>query len=179
VRKSTLLMVLAVIGLAGTAFGFDGNRRGFVLGGSFGFAPETGYSIKDHGLDENGSGFGLALIIGGSINEQNLIVYEGNVTSWNSDLFHASVSQGFNGPAWYHYYGPTGRSAFSVLGLGMSVFGTEDENNDVGFGVLLGAGYEFSKHWQAGIYFSTGSTSDGYNDYNQHHISLLATGIAF
>jgi len=37
-KKSTIVLALASIGLAGTAFGFDGNRRGFVLGGGFGLA---------------------------------------------------------------------------------------------------------------------------------------------
>ena len=146
-RKGTLVIALALIGLAGAAFGFDGNRRGFVLGGGFGLAPESSWStdaLGTMGNDDNGIGFGMSLIIGGSFGEHDLLVYEGNVTGWNSDVVHESVTQGYNGPAWYHYYGPTGRSPFTVAGVGMYTFDVSDSwesSNDMGLGFLVGAGY--------------------------------------
>ncbi len=44
---------------------------------------------------------------------------------------------------------------------------------------MLGAGYEFSPHWQVAVYFSSGKTSDPFFDYNHNHVSILMSGIAF
>ncbi|MCX6834033.1 MAG: hypothetical protein NTW07_02680 [candidate division Zixibacteria bacterium] len=178
-RKVFVTAGVALLLLSATSMAFNGQRRGFVLGGGLGFAPESNWST-DFDFDDSGVGFGANFVIGGAFDEQNMLVYEGNVTGWNSDLVNTSVTQGFNGAAWYHYFGPTGRSAFTVAGIGFYVFQAEHyEDNDPGMGMLIGGGYEFSKHWQVGGYFSFGKTSDPIFDYNHHHISVLVSGIAF
>jgi hypothetical protein len=174
-----ICLVLIVL-LSTSTFAFDGNRKGFVLGGGLGFALQGKYSFDAIDFEEDGSGLALNLVIGGAFDERNMLVYEGNVMGYTSDLFDRLITQGFNGASWYHYFGETGRSFYSTLGIGFYVFEMEDfDSNDPGFGLLLGGGYEFAKHWQVGAYYSYGKTSDAGFDFTHHHINLLFTGIAF
>ena len=179
-RRQILVCLFLLVLMSSTAFAFDGNRKGFVLGGGIGFAPQGKWTFDALGIDEDGAGLGLNLIIGGAFTEHDMLVYEGNVMGYTSDLFNKTISQGFNGASWYHYFGKTGRSLYSTLGLGFYVFDVEDlDSNDPGFGLLLGGGYEFAKHWQVGAYYSYGQTSDAGFDFTHHHINILITGIAF
>ncbi|RKX25827.1 MAG: hypothetical protein DRP45_05030 [Candidatus Zixiibacteriota bacterium] len=181
-KRITTVLIVTILCLACSSMAFDGNRKGFVLGGGLGFTPsaEWGFELGSVDFSEDGLGFGLHLVIGGAFDEHNMLVYEGNVVGWKSDVVDTDLTQGFNGAAFYHYFGPVGKSAFAVGGIGFYVFNADGyENNDPGFGMLLGGGYEFARHWQAGVYFSFGKTSDPFVDYNHHHISILVSGIAF
>ena len=176
-----LVCLFLIVVMSSTAFAFDGDRKGFVLGGGLGFAPQAQWKFDLMDFEEDGSGLGLHIIIGGAFDERNMLVYEGNVVAYTSDLLDETISQGFNGAAWYHYYGKTGRSFFTTLGLGFYVFdpGGDFESNDPGFGMLLGGGYEFAKHWQVGVYYAFGSTSDAGYDFSHQHFNLLISGVAF
>lgn len=181
-NKILTVVMLVVVCLAATASGFNGQRRGFVLGGGLGIAADSKYEadVLDANWESNGAGLGASFVIGGCFDGMNMLVYEGNVTSWKDDLLDENISQGFNGAAWYHYYGQPGKSAFTTAGLGFYVFQAEHyEDNDPGFGMLLGGGYEFARHWQVGGYLSFGSTSSAGVNFNHHHISVLVSGIAF
>lgn len=180
-RQVLVVVLVIVLCAAGSSMAFDGMRKGFVLGGGLGLAPTS--SIKFGIYDESAAGLGLNFVIGGAFNEQNMLVYEGNVTSWKADVVDASIAQGFNGVAWYHYFGPLGKSAFATIGLGAYVFSADGyEDNEPGFGFLIGGGYEFSKHWQVGAYLASGTTSDAdfsQIEYDHTHFSILVSGIAF
>ena len=113
-----------------------------------------------------------------------MLVYEGNAAGFNSDLFDESVGQGFNGAAWYHYFKDPGNTPFTALGLGLYYFKVGDyDPTDPGIALLLGGGYEFSKHWQAGLYLTFGKTSEGgYGasaDFEHANLSFIVSGIAF
>ncbi len=188
-KKQWILALAMTIVCVSSTFGFDGSRKGFVLGGGLGFAPSSSWKGNVIDLntqqivkaDENGAGVGLNFIIGYGWDEKNLIVYEGNVTGWNSDLFVGqSISQGFNGGSWYHYFGPTGHSAFTTVGLGVYIFDVENYNaNDFKGAILLGGGYEFARHWQFGGYLGFGQSSDVGGDFDHTHFNILVSGVAF
>ncbi|MCH9031726.1 MAG: hypothetical protein IIB00_05645, partial [candidate division Zixibacteria bacterium] len=151
-----------------TSWAFDGNRRGFVLGGGLGFAPVASW---DGGFaDESKAGVAANLFLGYGWNDVNLIVAEGNLAVYKSDFGDATITQGFSGVAWYHYFGPAGQSFYSTLGAGAYTFDFEiagqTGSNDPGFGALFGVGYEFSKHYQIGGVFSFGKTSEPGIDYD-------------
>ena len=180
-----ILTVLTLV-LTSSSFGFDGQRKGFVLGGGLGFSPAANWSVDvptflgTLNVGETNVGVSLNLVIGYAWDEQNMIVYEGNVAGVSSDFFNQTLSQGFNGAAWYHYYGLPGSSAFTTAGLGFYVFDGENFTaNDPGVGILLGAGYEFARHWQVGGYFSFGKTSDVGINFDHYHFSILLSGVAF
>ncbi len=190
-RKMLFVFGLTLLALTTSVLGFDGNRKGFVLGGGLGFSPYGKWSVDvdffGTGLgsyDEDGPGVAVQFVIGGAFDEHNVLVYEGNVVSFASDLFDEAVSQGFNGAAWYHYFGPAGRSFFSTLGVGFYYFKLGDyDATTPGGAILIGGGYEFAKHWQVGAYLAGGKTSDeafGFTGKFEHaHLSILVSGIAF
>ena len=183
-RRLALAVALVVLTAAG-AQAFDGNRKGFVLGGGLGFAPVGAWKLDNTPADEARAGIGLNLLLGYAWDEKNMIVYEGNVVGYTSNVFrlagqNKTVSQGFNGAAWYHYFGRKGRSWFSVAGLGIYSMDVEGFSaNNPGAGILLGGGFEFAAHYQVGLYLSTGKTSDGPADFTNSHLSVLFNAIAF
>jgi len=191
-RRSVIAAVVLFLAV-GSASAFDGQRKGFMLGGGIGFAPVASWDgepvpVLFTEYDESKVAFAANVIIGYGWDEFNLIAFEGNITSYNSDLANdLTLTQGFGGVAWYHYFGPKGRSFFTTTGLGVYTFKGELEIEDFkvegeadpGFGWLVGAGYEFASHWQIGAYLSMGKTSDPGIDYDHTHFSILVGGIAF
>jgi hypothetical protein len=192
-RRVLVFLILVLFLAPVTARAFDGARKGFVLGGGLGLAPHSSWSLDFLNLhfEESQVGVGVNVVIGYAWDEMNMIVYEVNATGYNSDYFRASslwsdvlyrrsVSQGFSGAAWYHYFGPMGKSFFTTGGLGLYVFDVEGfETNDPGVAVLLGGGYEFARHFQVGLYLGAGSTSSLGVDFNHSHINILVSAIAF
>ena len=134
-------------------------------------------------------GFGMHIVAGYAWDEHNVIACEGNSTLFSSDYYNSTSlfssssflsAQGIEGASWYHYAGPTGRSFFTVVGLGFCVFDRgEAYHSAPGGGYLLGGGYEFARHFQVGLYFSGGRTFDAGHDFNHRHLSLLLSGFAF
>jgi hypothetical protein len=192
VRQIIIVLIIFLFVCAVPAYGFDGQRKGFVLGGGLGVAAVAHWSVDvdyfDIGIgkaDEDRAGIGVQLVIGGAFDEHNMLVYEGNVAGFTSGLlFDESIGQGFSGASWYHYFGSTGRSAFTALGLGLYYFQVSDfEPTNPGGAVLLGGGYEFSPHWQVGAYVTFGKTTEsgfGLNaDFEHANLSILFSGIAF
>lgn len=181
-KRLVLITLAAVLLMAASAGAFDGLRKGFVLGGGLGLAPTADWDFEVSGVSigEDGSGMGLNLLIGYAWDGQNMIVYEGNVCSWTSDLVDETITQGFNGASWYHYFGPTGKSFFTATGIGYYVFNVETyEDNKPAFGLLLGGGYEFARHVQVAAYFSTGKTKDSGIDFSHTHFNILVSAVAF
>ncbi len=190
--KTAKILIIAICLLIPiSSLAFDGKRKGFVFGGGFGFAPFSKWKSDITTTDgspgtnsESKAGFALNFLIGGAFDEHNMLVYEGNFTGYNSDYFNQSLAQGFNGAAWYYYFGSAGKSVFTALGLGFYDFKVNGRNRpDPGLAILLGAGYEFTRHWQVGGYLSLGKTSD--NEYRNRadlkhsQFSFLVNAIAF
>lgn len=185
---TTLVLVVAMA--APNASAFDGLRRGFVLGGGLGFAPVSSWDTDLEGFNESQVGVGVHIFLGYAWDEYNMIVYEGNGTGFKSDFGDADIIQMFNGAAWYHYFGPVGKSAFTTVGVGVFSFDFEfndvwgsgysiSGSNDPGPGFLVGAGYEFARHFQAGVYVGVGRTSEPGLDYTHVNLSVLVSGAAF
>lgn len=196
-KNLTGLMIILVCLLAplSDTWGFDGLRKGFVIGGGLGFTPIARLSASDilqfdpatgslviDDFSETEAGVGVNLLLGYAWNEYNMIVYEGNASGYKSRPFAGDLvlTQGFFGATWYHYYGPKGATFFSAIGIGFYQFDVErGADFDAGVGGMLGGGYEFSPHFQAGAYFSSGKTSIGSEDWKHLNISALVSAVAF
>ena len=199
-KRILVLLLLFLLIFMTSALAFDGKRKGFVLGGRFGVAPMARWSAEYQGLefDENRTGFGLNWVIGYGWDEYNIAILETNDIFYQSDILHlSSIRQGFLGPAWYHYFGPPGRSFFSVIGIGVCTFhssgsyfricwGCEPEpptppspSAARGVGYLIGSGYEFARHFQIAGYLSGGHTSEHETSYVNTHITILLSDISF
>ena len=180
--KSLIISILLVI-LVSSAWGFNGERKGFVLGGGLGFAPLIKTSSGSNGNTK--AGLGLNGLIGYAWDNHNMIVYEGNVSAFIKKDSNLTIAQGFNGAVWYRYFGSTGKSAYTTAGIGLynyRVDETTDANdmgNDMGLAILIGGGFEFARHWQVGAYFSLGKTSEGSTDYNHSNLNLIISTVAF
>ncbi|UCD64811.1 MAG: hypothetical protein JSW34_05085 [Candidatus Zixiibacteriota bacterium] len=172
-----LSVAILILLIASSASAFDGLRKGFVLGGGLGMAPVVRTSIFD--ADDSRGGVGLHIVIGYAWDEYNMIVYESNVAG--AEAGRVTYAQGFGGPAWYHYFGPQGKSFFTVVGLGFYSYQIEDEDlNDSGGGYLIGGGYEFARHFQVAMYLSGGKTELlGLIDMGHNNLSILISAVAF
>ena len=185
-KKLTLMTLVAVMLLSAGAMAFDGNRKGFVLGGGIGFAPTIKVEVEDDG-DWNNAGVSAHIVIGYAWDEKNMLVYESNGAAFEETMFGEDVmfSQSIGAASWYHYFGESGKTFYTVVGLGLMVGDTDETDaTDPGAGILLGGGYEFSRHWQVGLYLASGKSSVGdafWGDTDLTHttLSLLVSGIAF
>jgi hypothetical protein len=175
-----LAVFVLVVVLASSAFGFNGLRKGFVLGGGLGIAPMIRISLGD--ADNSEVGPAANIFLGYAWDEYNMIVYESNVTVYEENQI--SAAQGFGGASWYHYFGEQGKSFFTVVGLGFQYYEVEDfDANDAGAAYLIGGGYEFTRHVQVVLYLSGGKSSQDFIftdiDYGHNHMSISVNAVAF
>jgi len=180
--KRAFLTFLVLLLSTGTAASFDGYREGIVVGGGIGVSPYSGWKVfvDDADIDESGAGLAVNLILGYAWTERDMVVYEGNVTAWDSDYFGEAVAQGFDAVSYYRYFGEPGKAAFLGGGIGVYRF-IADRLDDQGSGYSLHVhgGYEFAKHFQVNLTYAFGTTSSGSLDFDHHHLSLLLNAIAF
>jgi hypothetical protein len=190
-KRITCVVILVLMLAVNVASGFDGNRKGFVLGGGVGFAPVSkwwgnvnlqGQKVIDY--EETKAGPALHILIGGAFDKRNMLVWEANVSGFSSDLLDETIHQRYNGVVWYHYFGPTGKSVFTALGVGLFYFKIHGYPYfHPGNAILLGTGYEFSRHLQVGAYFSAGKTFDlanCYSSYFKHaQLNILISGTVY
>lgn len=167
---------------------FDGSRSGFVMGGGLGVAArahyewEYRYSNSVLSLEENHTSAALHFMIGKGWGEQNMVVWEYNSTAYSPDEIPWGTGiQAFQGVCWYHYFGMTGHTYFSTVGAGFYYFQRDFESEAYieDYGLLLGGGYEFAPHFQAGVYLALGRIEDKFFDFNHYHISLLLSAVAW
>ena len=182
-KCSSLVITFLLITLALSARGFDGERKGLVLSAGFGFAPLI--KTSSGFLEANNSGSGQHFLIGYAWDNSNIIGFEGNTSiardyeakiNGQIDKYYGlTLTQGFGGVTWNHYFGSIGKSIFSTTRIGLYDYGFMTSNgNDAGLGAIVGGGYEFLRHWQAGIYFSFGSIN-----LDNSNLNLLISAAAF
>lgn len=174
----------------GPARGFDGQRKGFVVGGGLGLGT-TSYKqklVSPIGSSETGwsNGFGIMtdFKIGYAPTNQVEFFYN-DKGSW----FDYSGEIGLNGlgTASVNYYlKPEGPTFYLGGGLGFSIFTLPFENNtdvQLGFGSYVGSGYQFAKHFAVQLDFMFGKpqkSSGGFeNSFTGFTPRLTVIGTAF
>jgi len=183
-----LLTAALLLGLCSSAMGFDGNRKGFVLGGGVGVSPVITATNSEFGVDLSSAALATQFFIGHAWDDRNMLVFEINASysepdDWYSGVEFVEVLQELGGACWYHYYGERGASLFSAVGVGFYVAGAKLNGEDdagSGIGYELGAGYEFAKQVQVGAYL-IGGQSDGPAGTKNGHIrlSILLTVVGY
>jgi len=190
-KLSGILVVLAaLLSSAGTSAALDGERTGFVFGGGLGFAPiaDTEHSGITYSLyqpynmefDGSRSGIGGHLFAGYGIANNTVIVGEFNLAAYQVDRFmiqDQEIAHGFLGLAWYFYFGTSAKTFFTVFGLGAYGYvGEGFSPHTSGPALLLGLGYEFTRHLQIAAYAATGKSSS----HTHHaHLNLLLSAYAY
>ncbi len=183
--RSVIIVSLVVLLGAASTFAFDGKRKGFIVGGGLGFAPSIQWSQSssyyEHrfGDAKDESGIGINLAIGFAWSKHNMLVYEANGCGYESLLSSDEAVQGVDCFSWYHFYGYTGRSLFTAVGIGFYHHDVSGERRtESGGALLLGGGFEFARHFQMGFYFGSRLNSDG-PDVNRSHVNVLFTAFAY
>lgn len=150
-RRLISITVLILLVLSSTASAFDGQRKGFVLGGGLGGAYGSCTSYR---LISEGVGFaGLLMVGGGFKTERDIVAFTLSGTGHSDDPPYASVGQYFAGPVWFHYARPEGESFFAAFGPGMTFLRLEDQGNlHSDFGGFAGFGVLFRPRLQMGFY---------------------------
>jgi hypothetical protein len=160
------------------SWAFDGNRKGIVFGGGFGYGPVATFEYGD--TYQKYSGLGTNLMAGYGLDERNIIVFLDNGI-WH-DFKGTPVVQGFSGLAWFHHLNATGPTLLFGAGAGLQAFTSFDKkyrSKDFGVGVAAATGYEFKKHFM--IYGSVcwGETADANRNFSHLQIQIGLSALAY
>ncbi len=180
-----IAIVFAVIFLLVSAvqvWAFDGQRKGFILGGGLGlgmtsFTEELGPFSTDR---ENQFSFMTDFKIGYAPTEQVEIYYSSKV-SW-FDYFGITAAFGTGTGAVSYYLLPQSPTFFLSGGLGFSSISAPFESNsdsDVGFGFFVGGGYEFARHFAVEFDLMYGQPTEGDYSFNGLVPRVVVTATAF
>jgi hypothetical protein len=173
-RRFPPILSLFVIALTmvptGDAGAFDGSRRGFVLGlgAGWGQAEQTlSGALGDMSFEASSKYSGVAtdFRIGGGLSEQWLLYWTSQQVFFSSGNTHFSQGIGAVGATWYSR--PEAPALLLEGGVGVGgLADLEGGGSDTGFGILLGAGYEFARHWQLeATWFYAGVDASGRDEF--------------
>jgi hypothetical protein len=156
---------------------FDGQRKGFILGGGAGLAHTSftqevsvdywGYHESVESDRENKVGVATDFKIGYAWDNSWAIYYTSKV-SWfgmeNTYGKDVTIASGQGAAAVTHWFKPQVPSWFVAGGLGYSTWSLPFEDNApdtwIGPGLFMGGGYEFSRHWSFEGYLAWGKPKD-------------------
>lgn len=163
-RKSILFVMGVVLcAVMSPAAAFDGQRKGFILGGGIGggaahlkqtlSGPAT-TGIPADELQGSRDAYGSVFTdfrIGGGFNNQWMLYYDNQIWWFNTEnaLGDSETFIFGIGLAGVSYYFKTEAPSFYALfTLGLAMFGTSDNYTDSNsLGISGGFGFEFARHW--------------------------------
>lgn len=174
--KNSILMLLVlafVVALAMPAMGFDGQRKGFILGGGLGFGM-TSFSqtleyggLKSTSDTENKGAFITNFKIGFASDEQIEFYYASKVTWFGiTNVYdeNVTVANGLNAFGMTYNLKPAFPTYFITGGIALATWDLpfEDPAPDTwtGFGLYVGGGYEFAKHYSVELDLLYGNPGD-------------------
>lgn len=189
-RRFLLLTVIAVIALTSIATAFDGKRKGFVIGGGIGFAPVTKATSDDpEASDYDEFSYATDVTMGYAFGNRDMILLIGRTGTYltderllSGDPVEVSVTQGFAGLAFRHYFRSEAPSLFVTAGIGAQTWYSDtfkfirpEERTSI----LVGVGYEFARHFQVDASISSGTTTLHHADYDNTTIVVTIGGLIF
>ena len=174
--KQTCLILLASFVLVSSAHSSDSDRHGFVGGFGIGHSPYANFDFAEIPGETN-KGAVFKLFFGYGISHSNILVWEISATAATSEaLNNTHIFQGINGFRWFHFYESSSAWVFfTSLCAGETLFATEFSNvGGRGFGVQVGAGIEFKRHFHLDLNYIFGSTSAS-DSFDTDHKLLMIT----
>jgi hypothetical protein len=164
-RVFLLLALLVLLIPTSEAFGFDGSRKGFVLGMGGGYGNL--FAISRDAADVSGQGVLTELVLGHGVSEQWLVHYSGRQI-WGSSkgLIYTAV---FPSVAVTYFSRPKSPSIYLMGSLGVAGAGDltieGGRGNVSGTAAFAGIGYESTKHLGfevvGGVFSSSGNGTYG------------------
>jgi len=176
-RLLSVLFILVLI-LSSSALGFDGNRKGLVIGGGIGVAYASNDRNEYYASELSGPGGAAHFLIGGAVDNRTILGLEVNGVIFNDLDGSYTVYQTFVGAVWYEYFDWAGDPFFITLGLGTGV-AKRSNKAEQGSGVtgLFAVGRILVDHIQLGMYGSLNLTSP--EGRSQYQLSLLFSFMAY
>jgi hypothetical protein len=165
-RKVLLVLVLSCFWVS-ALWGFDGQRKGFIVGGGIGLGStsfkekissplgtsETDWTSEFAFMTDFKIGYGFT---------NQLELFYSDKGSW-FDYFGSVALNGLGMASVNYYLRPEGPTFYLGGGVGFSTFTLPFENNsdvELGFGFYAGGGYEFTRHFAIQLDFMYGSPQD-------------------
>jgi hypothetical protein len=154
--KRFCLVLMAILIFQGPVFGFDGQRKGFILGGGIGIdighskfhRTLTGHDFeRDRETKQFGLGGATDFKIGYAPSNQLEIVYRNKASIVPMESVPVFILNSVNVNFYFKEQGPS--PLISVgLGLAVNIYPfVRGSITRTGFGFHIGAGHEISKHW--------------------------------
>jgi hypothetical protein len=173
-KRVLLASLVGVITLAfvDSAQAFNGKRKGFILGGGLGLGLTTYTQSLDDGVieitgdRENKLALNSDFRLGWAIDSLWEVYYFSKVSWFGFDNAlgeNVTISSGVGGIAVRRYFGVEGRAAFVNGGIGLSSWSAPFEDNSdswTGLGIMVGAGYEFARHWALEVDLNWGAPQE-------------------
>ncbi len=184
------VLILSLL-VSGTVWGFDGQRKGFIVGGGLGLGATTYKQKQDSFLGsietdwKNKFGFMTDFKIGYAPTQQLEIFYSDKGSWFDYDGEIALTGLGAAGVN--YYLRPEGPTFYLGGGVGISTFITSplksNTDTDLGFGFYVGAGYELVRHFAIQLDFMYGipqESSGGFkNTFTGFTPRITVIGTAF
>lgn len=151
--KVCAVVCVSFLVLASQLSAFDGQRKGFILGGGIGGGYLSYHEPFGFSLDKAAIATNFKI---GYAPSNTLEIYYTNNMSWFG-YYSDSFTIGASCVAITKYLKPEGKGLFVCGGIGIaSIFNLDENHSESGFGAFGGLGYDFAKHWyiQADILYT-------------------------
>lgn len=189
--KVTQLALIACLTLcvATGASAFDGNRKGFILGGGLGLGltsfTQTVEFLGTSTTSDRENKFAVMtdFKIGYGATEQVLVYYTNKVSWFSLENVYGDnviIVNGVGGVGMTYFFQPVTPSPYIMGGLGLSTWNAPFEEGSegwYGFGLAVGAGYEFSRHYSVEVNLTWGEPGkeEGVVKASSNALSLMVT----
>lgn len=191
-RLASVATVAAMVLSATAVHAFDGNRKGFILGGGIG-PVVTSYTVEvdddffGNYTTDRESKFGLAtdFRIGGGINEKFMLYYANRVSWFGVDdemEDGVTIAHGIGLVGLSYYLEAAAPSVYFTGTVGISSWSApfeEDSDTWSGFGIGGGVGYEFARHWSVEGVLTWGNPGDESMTVSALSFFVTVIGIAY
>ena len=187
-RQGSLLILIAITILCSTSlYAFDGERKGFILGGGLGVGYLSNTTSWDFSYDTDSRTdskvvFQTNIKIGYAPSNILEIFYSGRISWWGQT--HSLFLLGLGAVAFTLYFDNISETGWFVSGgIGLSSLDelelrtTSDSGS--GFGLFGGAGYEFSRHWTVEVDLHYSAVTGSHNDTDSFGVLVTVNVLAF
>jgi Outer membrane protein beta-barrel domain len=144
--KTCAVVCVSFLVLASQLSAFDGQRKGFILGGGVGVGS---LSWSEGNLDFSEGVFATNFIIGYAPSNSLEIYYTNNLSLFNGQDYTYYI--GVTGVGVTKYLKPSGKGLYFLGGIGLSVgngYWEYSTGSESGFGAIAGIGCDVAKHWR-------------------------------
>ncbi len=141
----------------------NNERKGFILG--LGVGPSTNSYDFGFGISDNSLAFASNFKIGYAPTDQVALYWSSQVAWFKIDGLDALTTNSVAGLGGSYYLNEDAPSLYLNAVLGFANWATPfepDASNSLGFGLGIGGGYEFARHWSPEINFTYGKPSDDF-----------------